>query len=137
MQAKGIPYGILMPENRCVCVLRRAHQRSRCRPGYDAVPSSGGKAGMWLPYPSAAMKSLVKEQLLQPKYTMHSFDWFDQRDIDGTPLVRPLRSHRFSDILPEIRLASSSIFDEQYHSHPQLNGEKLCAPILLYHSRYR
>lgn len=31
-------------------------------------------------------------QLLQPKYTMHGFEWQDQRGVEGTGFVRALRS---------------------------------------------
>lgn len=31
-------------------------------------------------------------QILQPKYTMHGFEWQDQRGVEGTGFVRALRS---------------------------------------------
>lgn len=31
-------------------------------------------------------------QLLQPKFTMHGFEWRDQRGVEGTGFVRALRS---------------------------------------------
>jgi hypothetical protein len=31
-------------------------------------------------------------QLLQPKFTMHGFEWQDQRGVEGTGFVRALRS---------------------------------------------
>ncbi|KAL7924715.1 cytochrome P450 [Trichoderma austrokoningii] len=34
----------------------------------------------------------VAKELLQPKYTMHGFEWQDQRGVEGTGFVRALRS---------------------------------------------
>lgn len=31
-------------------------------------------------------------QILQPKYTMHGFEWQDRRGVEGTGFVRALRS---------------------------------------------
>ena len=32
------------------------------------------------------------QQFLQPKHTMHGFEWKDQRGIEGTGFVRALRT---------------------------------------------
>ncbi|KAM0247337.1 hypothetical protein ACHAQJ_009894 [Trichoderma viride] len=34
----------------------------------------------------------VAKEILQPKYTMHGFEWQDQRGVEGTGFVRALRS---------------------------------------------
>ena len=34
----------------------------------------------------------MSQQFLQPKHTMHGFEWKDQRGIEGTGFVRALRT---------------------------------------------
>ena len=42
---------------------------------------------------SCGATSLVDiSKLLQPKYTMHGFEWQDERGVEGTGFVRALRS---------------------------------------------
>ncbi|KAF4615633.1 hypothetical protein G7Y89_g15274 [Cudoniella acicularis] len=59
------------------------------------------------------------KQVIQPQYSMHKFNWFDQRGVDGTPLVKTLRNlltNNLPSILPETHLASSAIFDKLFNS---------------------
>ncbi|KAF2756329.1 cytochrome P450, partial [Pseudovirgaria hyperparasitica] len=45
--------------------------------------------------------------MLQPKYTMHSFNWPDKKGLDGAPLTRTLRAflrHDLGRILPKTRV---------------------------------
>lgn len=63
--------------------------------------------------------------MIQPQYTMHNFNWLDQRGIDGTPLVRTLRSlltNNLPQILPEVRIAVSVKFDDMIESHKLVDG---------------
>lgn len=65
--------------------------------------------------------------MLQPKYTMHNFNWFDQRGTEGIGLVKALRTlltNNVPEILPELRDAISGLFDQMHESHPVINGEK-------------
>ena len=46
---------------------------------------------------------------------MHKFDWFEQRGIDGTPLVKSLSvnlRNELPSILPETRVINSAIMDD-------------------------
>lgn len=64
--------------------------------------------------------------MLQPTYTMQKFNWFDKRGVDGMPLVRTLRTlltNNIPEILPEIRLAISALFDEMHDKHPVVDGK--------------
>lgn len=66
------------------------------------------------------------KQMLQPKYTMNNFNWFDKRGVDGTPLVRTLRSlltNNVPNLVPDIRAAVSKIFDTFHDSLPAINGK--------------
>lgn len=44
--------------------------------------------------------------MLQPKYTMHGFEWKDQRGVEGTGFVRALRclmTSQLPNLLPSLR----------------------------------
>lgn len=48
---------------------------------------------------------------------MHEFNWLDQRGVEGTPLVRTLRSllvHQLPQILPDTRLAINHVLDDTF-----------------------
>jgi hypothetical protein len=48
---------------------------------------------------------------------MHHFDWAEVKGIDGTPLIRSLRSllrHNLPFLLPRSRMDNSLILDETY-----------------------
>lgn len=65
-------------------------------------------------------------QLLQPKYTMTGFSWFDQRGTEGIGLVRVLRTlltKNIPEVLPELRIAISSAIDDMHDSHPIFDGK--------------
>lgn len=51
--------------------------------------------------------------MLQPKYTMHGFNWLDRRGVEGIGFVRAIRTLLTSNIpyiLPQIRGAISESF---------------------------
>lgn len=57
---------------------------------------------------------------------MHGFNWFDRRGTEGMPLVKTLRTlltNNVPEILPEIRMAVSELFDLMHDSHPVAEGE--------------
>lgn len=56
--------------------------------------------------PSQLSLHAVAKEMLQPKYTMQSFEWQDQRGIEGTGFVRALRSlltANLPGLLPRIK----------------------------------
>ncbi|KAI7774341.1 ent-kaurene oxidase [Diaporthe eres] len=65
-----------------------------------------------------SLQAAAKE-ILQPKYSMHGFNWFDQRGLEGTPLIRTLRTlltNHLPVVLPELRYLMSAILDEHHES---------------------
>jgi hypothetical protein len=49
--------------------------------------------------------------MLQPKYTMHGFNWFDRRGTEGVGFIRALRTlltNHLPEILPDMRVVLSS-----------------------------
>ena len=65
-------------------------------------------------------------QFLQPKHTMHGFEWKDQRGIEGTGFVRALRSLLTSH-LPTLVLPLGSAIADQFEKellrHKVTNGQ--------------
>ena len=59
-------------------------------------------------------------QFLQPKYTMHGFEWKDQRGIEGVGFVRALRSlltSHLPSVLPDLRSAIADEFEKEQAIH--------------------
>lgn len=66
--------------------------------------------------------------MLQPRYTMAGFNWFDRRGTEGVGFVRALRTlltNNLPQVLPELRISISTMIDEMYDSHPVINGKVL------------
>lgn len=64
-------------------------------------------------------------QMLQPKYTMTGFSWFDRRGTEGVGFVRALRTlltNNIPEVLPELRIAVSTALDDMHDLHPISNG---------------
>jgi hypothetical protein len=63
---------------------------------------------------------------------MHNFNWFDQRGLEGTPLVRALRAlltNHVPEILPDIRRAMAAKFDQKLQSCPVTDGKFFLLPL--------
>lgn len=57
---------------------------------------------------------------------MVGFNWHDRKGFDGAPLLKTIRTlltGHLPHILPYIRGSISARFDEQYESHPTINGD--------------
>ncbi|KAI1841565.1 hypothetical protein JX266_012218 [Neoarthrinium moseri] len=74
-QANGRPFLVATPSNNHVLVTTNELMREIA----DASPAS------------LSLHAVAKE-LLQPKHTMHGFEWQNQRGLEGTGFVRALRS---------------------------------------------
>lgn len=78
------------------------------------------------------------KDLLQPKYTMRDFDWMeDKQGTEGATLIKTLRNDLTShlpELLPEIRLSMSVLFDQNYESLPMQNGRSWTASRMKSHS---
>lgn len=73
--------------------------------------------------------------MLQPKYTMHGFEWQEQRGVEGTGFVRALRSLLTSH-LPYFRSDLDRIIRGLLHdelSQPQDDGKRGRTPYLFCH----
>lgn len=69
--------------------------------------------------------TLILSQMLQPKYTMHGFNWFDRRGTEGVGFIRALRTLltcNLPHILPDLGVAIKYRFTELHSSHPVING---------------
>ncbi|KAL8646340.1 MAG: hypothetical protein Q9226_006901 [Calogaya cf. arnoldii] len=109
-KAKGAPFEVFVPENRYLFISSAKHIKE-----VDTAPDS-----------VLSLQAAAK-QMLQPKYTMHNFDWFDKRGTEGTPLVRTLRTlltNHIPKLLPDIRLATSESFDKRHDACRSINGVK-------------
>ncbi|KAM0262161.1 hypothetical protein ACHAQJ_001904 [Trichoderma viride] len=107
-KAKGAPFWIQAPENRYLVVSSWSHIKE-----IDAAPED-----------VLSLQAAAKE-ILQPRYTMQNFNWFDKKGVDGTPLARTLRTlltNHLPDILPDIRRSMSVLLDDVQDSQPMVNG---------------
>ncbi|KAI1483289.1 putative cytochrome P450 [Daldinia eschscholtzii] len=112
IESQGAPFYVDVPENRYCVVSSQEHIKEM-----DAAPQS--------------VLSLLAaaEDLIQPKYTMKSFNWVEGRQgTEGATLMRTLRNdltERLPEILPELRLLMSALVDEHFESLPSENGAKV------------
>jgi hypothetical protein len=63
--------------------------------------------------------------MLQPKYTMHGFNWFDTRGTEGVGFVRALRTHltgNLPQVLPDLGVIIRTRFAELHYSHSMIDG---------------
>ena len=61
-------------------------------------------------------------KMLQPKYTMHGFEWKEQRGIEGTGFVRTLRS-LLTAHLPSVYPSLSKTIAESIESEISISSE--------------
>lgn len=109
-RAKGAAYEVFTPESRYVFVSSEQHIKE-----LDALSDS-----------TASLQAAAK-QLLQPRYTMSNFNWLDKRGVDGTPLIKTLRTlltNNIPQILPSIRIAVSSKIDAVVENLATTHGVK-------------
>jgi hypothetical protein len=114
-QSKGKPFELHAPDGRYVFVTS-PEQIQELNSAPDTVLSL-----------QAASK-----QMLQPKYTMHGFSWFDTRGTEGVGFVRALRTlltNNLPQILPDISVTINTRFAELRSGHKVVNGKRR-APAL-------
>ncbi|TGO61264.1 hypothetical protein BOTNAR_0131g00100 [Botryotinia narcissicola] len=113
-KANGEPFEILAPDNRYVFVSSQKHI-GELNNAPDTVLSL-----------QAASK-----QMLQPKYTMSGFNWFDRRGTEGVGFIKALRTlltNNLPSILPSLRIVIANNFSEMHYAHKVVNaffGEEL------------
>ena len=62
------------------------------------------------------------KEILQPKHTMSSFNWLDKRGVEGTPLIRTLRTlltNHLPEVLPDIRRKMTGVLKSHQPSNHQ------------------
>jgi hypothetical protein len=109
-KANGGAYEVLTPESRYVFVSSEQHIQE-----LNALSDS-----------TASLQAAAK-QMLQPRYTMSNFNWFDQRGLEGTPLIKTLRTlltNNIPELLPRIRIAVSSKIETALERAATVDGEK-------------
>ncbi|KAL7927017.1 cytochrome P450 [Trichoderma austrokoningii] len=107
-KANGNPFWIQAPENRYLVVSSWDHIKEIDAASDDVL----------------SLQAAAKE-ILQPRYTMQNFNWFDKKGADGMPLIRTLRTlltNHLPDILPDIRRSMSAFLDRAQDSQPVVNG---------------
>lgn len=65
-------------------------------------------------------------QMLQPKYTMHGFEWKDQRGVEGTGFVRALRclmTSQLPNLLPSLRCTLENEMTAELKQSRAVRGE--------------
>ncbi|GAB1311480.1 hypothetical protein MFIFM68171_01690 [Madurella fahalii] len=78
--------------------------------------------------PDAALSLLgAAKHMLQPKFTMNGFNWFERRGVEGIGFVRTLRTlltNNLPQILPDLSIKSRTVFDELLETHPIVNDTR-------------
>ncbi|KAI0481793.1 cytochrome P450 [Xylaria cf. heliscus] len=107
-KSNGNPFEVLSPENRYVFVSSQKHIKE-----LDSAPDT-----------VLSLQAASKE-MLQPKYTMHGFNWFDRRGTEGIGFVRALRTlltNNVPKLLPELGRVVQQQLEEIRLVHMQNNG---------------
>ncbi|KAF2121685.1 cytochrome P450 [Lophiotrema nucula] len=105
--AKGIPFVIHTPGRSNTMVTTDFHIRE-----LDKAPRS-----------VLSLHAVAKE-FLQPKHTMHGFEWKDQRGIEGTGFVRAIRellTSRLPQLVPKLSLTISKTLNAE-KSNAKVSG---------------
>lgn len=120
-QSQGAPFHMDVPENRYWIVSSPDQIKEM-----DAAPQS-----------VLSLLGAAKD-LLQPKYTMRNFNWMeDKQGTEGATLIKTLRNDltgHLPEMLPEIRLSMSALFDQNYESLPMQKGMSWAATRMKSHS---
>ncbi|CAG8960196.1 hypothetical protein HYFRA_00010675 [Hymenoscyphus fraxineus] len=109
-KSNGNPFEVLAPDNRYVFV-SSPHHISELNNAPDTTLSL-----------QAASK-----QMLQPKYTMTGFNWFDRRGTEGVGFIKALRTLLTNDmpsILPGLGSAISENFAKMHAKESIVHGAK-------------
>jgi hypothetical protein len=65
--------------------------------------------------------------MLQPKYSMHGFNWFDRRGTEGVGFIKALRTlltNHLPVILPDLRIAISDRMSTEVSLLQGLDGRE-------------
>ncbi|KAI3317916.1 cytochrome P450 [Xylariaceae sp. AK1471] len=108
IKSNGNPFEVRSPENRYVFVSSDKHIKE-----LDSAPDT-----------VLSLQAASKE-MLQPKYTMHGFNWFDRRGTEGIGFVRALRTlltNNVPQLLPELSIVTRQQLEALGSNHAGKNG---------------
>ncbi|KAL4925063.1 cytochrome P450 [Aspergillus undulatus] len=109
-ESNGRSFEVLAPDNRYVFVSSDQQLKE-----LDTAPDT------------VLSLQAASKQMLQPKYTMHGFNWFDRRGTEGVGFIRALRTlltNNIPMILPNLSVIIKSSFCEMHSQHPVVNGSR-------------
>ncbi|VUC22501.1 unnamed protein product [Clonostachys rosea] len=109
-KSNGKPYEVVTPDTRLVFV-SSPEQIDELNKVPDSILSLQAAAN----------------KMLQPRYTMHGFSWFDQRGTEGIGFERALRTlltNHLPFIIPELGRVVRIHFSELQQQQPLVNGER-------------
>ncbi|KAK4185397.1 hypothetical protein QBC35DRAFT_370179, partial [Podospora australis] len=109
-KTNGAPFEVLTPDLRQVFVSSPQHIKEVTQ----------------APFTALSMQAAAK-QMLQPKYTMHGFDWFDRPGVEGFGYVRTVRTpltNNLRCLLPDLATLVRARVAEMHAQHPVVNGVK-------------
>ncbi|KAI0435910.1 cytochrome P450 [Xylaria telfairii] len=117
-KSDGKPFEIVAPDGRYIFVSSPKHIKE-VDTAADTVLSLQG----------------ASKQMLQPMYTMHSFNWFNVRGTEGVGFVRALRTlltNNLRHILPDLDILNRAHFEQLLSDQPALYGGRVASvyPII-------
>ncbi|KAK2745535.1 hypothetical protein FQN57_003660 [Myotisia sp. PD_48] len=107
-KAGNKPFEIFAPDNRYVFVSSPQHIKE-----LDNAPDT------------VLSLQAASKQMLQPRYTMHGFNWFDRRGTEGVGFIKALRTmltNNLPQILPDLSLMIKARFEDLHSRHPITDG---------------
>ncbi|KAH8593607.1 cytochrome P450 [Bisporella sp. PMI_857] len=109
-KANGKPFEILAPDSRYVFVSQPKHIHE-----LNSAPDT------------VLSLQAASKQMLQPKYTMHGFNWFNVRGTEGVGFIKALRTlltNNMPSILPDLRFGITENLNQLIESHPVVDGSR-------------
>ncbi|KAL3462038.1 cytochrome P450 [Aspergillus heterothallicus] len=109
-QSHNEPFEVLAPDSRYVFISSEKHVRE-----LDAAPDT------------VLSLQAASRQMLQPRYTMHGFNWFDRRGTEGVGFVRAMRTlltNNIPQLLPDLSVMIKTMFRDMLQQHPIVNGSR-------------
>ncbi|KAL4744749.1 hypothetical protein BDW72DRAFT_199290 [Aspergillus terricola var. indicus] len=109
-ESNNEPFEVFAPDTRYVFISSHKHLRE-----LDAAPDT------------VLSLQAASKQMLQPRYTMHGFNWFDRRGTEGVGFVRALRTlltNNIPQLLPNLSILIKSSFSDMLEQHPVVDGSR-------------
>ncbi|KAF1996339.1 cytochrome P450 [Amniculicola lignicola CBS 123094] len=104
-KAGGKPFELFAPDIRCVFISSSDQIKE-----LDSAPDT------------VLSLQAASKQMLQPKYSMHGFNWFDRRGTEGVGFIRALRTlltNHLPAIMPDLRIVLTTKLRSLVSAHRQ------------------